>query len=133
MRAKVRQRPTIEVSSAATGEGIDRILPAALRLYGRSVAAHLHQAPQHRAAKPRRGAARDRARARKQLSLRYIVQTGVNPPTFRLDVNDKALLTRDYIFWIENRLRRAFDLDGLPADHRGSRAPANLTKSLPGR
>jgi GTP-binding protein len=42
------------------------------------------------------------------------VQTGVNPPTFRLDVNDKGLLTRDYMFWLENRLRRAFDLDGVP-------------------
>jgi GTP-binding protein len=113
VRAKIRQRPTIEVSSAATGEGIDRILPAALRLYGRlsqristkRLNTELRSLADERPG-PRKG--------RKQLSLRYIVQTGINPPTFRLDVNDKALLTRDYIFWIENRLRRAFDLEGLP-------------------
>ena len=43
-----------------------------------------------------------------------MVQTGTMPPTFRLDVNDRALMTRDYGFWLENRIRRAFDLDGVP-------------------
>ena len=32
LRAKSRQRPAIEVCSAATGEGLHRLLPAALRL-----------------------------------------------------------------------------------------------------
>ena len=113
VRAKVRQRPPIEVSSAATGEGIDRLLPAALRLHARlseristkRLNTELRKLAEERPG-PRKGARR--------LSLRYLVQTSVNPPTFRLDVNDKALLTRDYIFWLENRLRRAFDLDGVP-------------------
>ncbi len=113
VRAKVRQRPTIEVSSATTGEGIDRILPAALRLYERlsqristkKLNTELRALAEERPG-PRKG--------NRRLSMRYIAQTGINPPTFRLDVNDKALLTRDYIFWVENRLRRAFDLEGLP-------------------
>ena len=42
------------------------------------------------------------------------MQTGTAPPVFRLEVNDRALLTRDYGFWLENRLRRRFDLDGVP-------------------
>lgn len=113
VRAKVRQRPPIEVSSAATGEGIDRLIPAALRLHARlseristkRLNTELRKLAEERPG-PRKGARR--------LSLRYLVQTSINPPTFRLDVNDKALLTRDYIFWLENRLRRAFDLDGVP-------------------
>ena len=42
------------------------------------------------------------------------MQTGERPPTFRLDVNDRSLMTRDYGFWLENRLRQRFDLDGVP-------------------
>ena len=29
-------------------------------------------------------------------------------------MNDRSLMTRDYGFWLENRLRRRFDLDGVP-------------------
>jgi len=50
----------------------------------------------------------------RRLSLRYLVQTGVAPPTFRLDVNDRSLMRREYGFWIENRLRERFGLDGVP-------------------
>ena len=113
VRAKVRQRPPIEISSAATGEGVDRLIPAALRLHARlseristkKLNTELRKLAEERPG-PRKGP--------RQLSLRYLVQTGINPPRFRLDVNDKGLLTRDYIFWLENRLRRAFDLDGIP-------------------
>jgi len=112
-RAKSRQRPPIEVCSAVTGEGLHRLLPAALRLYDRS-AAHIATHALNEALRdladqrpaPRRGGRR--------LSVRYLVQTGTAPPVFRLEVNDRALLTRDYGFWLENRLRQRFDLDGVP-------------------
>lgn len=113
VRAKVRQRPPIEVSSAATGEGIDRIIPAALRLHAKLS----QRISTKRLNTELRALAEERPGPRKgprRLSLRYLVQTGINPPTFRLDVNDKALLTRDYIFWLENRLRRALDMEGVP-------------------
>jgi GTPase len=115
LRSKSRQRPPIEVCSAATGEGLHRLLPAALRLEERSRSRlstrQLNQALRELAAErpgPRKG--------QRRLSLRYLVQTGEAPPTFRLDVNDRALMTRDYGFWLENRLRQRFDLDGVPLD-----------------
>jgi GTP-binding protein len=105
LRAKSRQRPPVEVASAVTGE--------ALRLEGRARSRvptrELNQALRELAAErpgPRKG--------RRRLSLRYLVQTGEAPPTFRLDVNDRSLMTRDYGFWLENRLRQRFDLDGVP-------------------
>lgn len=112
-RAKTRQRPAIEVCSAVTGEGLHRLLPAALRLYERyssRISTHelntlLRELAEERQGPRRRGG---------QLSLRYLVQTSTAPPTFRLEVNDSSLLTRDYGFWIENRLRRRFDLEGIP-------------------
>jgi GTP-binding protein len=113
LRAKSRQRPAIEVCSAETGEGLHRLLPAALRLEERRRARiptrELNQALRELAAErpgPRKG--------QKRLSLRYLVQTGEAPPVFRLDVNDRSLMTRDYGFWLENRLRQRFDLDGVP-------------------
>jgi GTPase len=113
LRAKSRQRPPVEVASAVTGEGLHRLLPAALRLEERSRARvstrELNEALRELAAErpgPRKG--------RRRLSLRYLVQTAEAPPTFRLDVNDRSLMTRDYGFWLENRLRQRFDLDGVP-------------------
>jgi GTP-binding protein len=113
LRAKSRQRPAIEVCSAETGEGLHRILPAALRLEERRRARiatrELNQAIRELATErpgPRKG--------NRRLSLRYLVQTGEAPPTFRLDVNDRSLMTRDYGFWLENKLRQRFDLDGVP-------------------
>jgi GTP-binding protein len=113
LRAKSRQRPPVEVCSAVTGEGLHRLLPAALRLYERRAARigtrELNEAIRELSEErpgPRRG--------RRRLSLRYLVQVDDAPPTLRLDVNDRTLVTRDYGFWLENRLRRRFDLDGVP-------------------
>lgn len=115
LRSKSRQRPPIEVCSAATGEGLHRLLPAALRLeerYRSRISTHaLNEALRELVAErpgPRSG--------QRRLSLRYLVQTGEAPPRFRLDVNDRTLMTRDYGFWLENRLRQRFDLDGVPVD-----------------
>lgn len=113
LRSKSRQRPPLEVCSAQTGEGLHRLLPAAMRLEeryrSRASTRDLNELLRALAAErpgPRRGPRR--------LSLRYLVQTGEAPPTFRLDVNDRSLMTRDYGFWIENRLRQHLDLDGVP-------------------
>jgi GTP-binding protein len=113
LRAKSRQRPPVEVASAATGEGLHRILPAALRLEGR----YRSRVPTRELNTALRELAAERPGPRKgnrRLSLRYLVQTAEAPPTFRLDVNDRTLMTRDYGFWLENRLRQRFDLDGVP-------------------
>jgi GTPase len=113
LHAKSRQRPPLEVCSALTGEGLHRLLPAALRLYERRSA----RIPTHALNEALRELAEERPGPRqgnRRLSLRYLVQTDVAPPTLRLEVNDRSLLTRDYGFWLENRLRRRFDLEGVP-------------------
>jgi GTP-binding protein len=38
----------------------------------------------------------------------------VRPPRFRIFVNDPGLMTRDYGYWVENRLRQQFALAGVP-------------------
>jgi GTP-binding protein len=36
------------------------------------------------------------------------------PPRFRIFVNDRGLVTRDYGYWVENELRARFGLEGIP-------------------
>lgn len=113
LRAKSRQRPPLEVCSTVTGEGLHRLLPAALRLEGR----YRSRSSTHELNELLRGLAAERPgprRGPRRLSLRYLVQTSEAPPHFRLEVNDRSLMTRDYGFWLENRLRQALGLDGVP-------------------
>ena len=44
----------------------------------------------------------------------YMAQIGVKPPRFSIQVNSRARLTRDYAYFVENRLRERYGLDGIP-------------------
>ncbi len=54
------------------------------------------------------------SRSGKRLNLLYATQTGVRPPRYRFFVNDPGLITRDYAYWVENRLRERFEMQGVP-------------------
>lgn len=115
VRRKSRQHPPIIACSAVTGEGLDRIVPAALRLYEKShtrLSTHDLNTALRELAEERPGP----RKGKRRLSMRFLVQTGIGPPVFRLEVNDRSLMTRDYGFWLENRLRERFDLAGVPVD-----------------
>ena len=43
----------------------------------------------------------------KRLKMYYIAQFGTSPPRFAIEVNDRTLMTRDFGFFVENRLRAA--------------------------
>lgn len=50
----------------------------------------------------------------KKLRIFYTTQSGVTPPTFVLFVNDITLMTDNYLRYLENNLRKAFDFSGTP-------------------
>jgi GTP-binding protein len=54
------------------------------------------------------------ARNSKRLNLLYGTQVSARPPRFRFFVNDPGLVTRDYGYWVENRVRERFELAGVP-------------------
>ena len=54
------------------------------------------------------------SRKGKRLNLLYGTQVTTRPPRFRVFVNDPGLVTRDYGYWVENRLRERFGLEGVP-------------------
>ena len=43
-----------------------------------------------------------------------MTQIGVRPPRFALQVNSRARVTRDYAYFLENRLRARYGMDGVP-------------------
>ena len=50
----------------------------------------------------------------KRLKIYFVSQTGVNPPKFTLNVNDKGLIHFSYERYLENTLRENFNLEGTP-------------------
>jgi GTPase len=44
----------------------------------------------------------------------YMTQTGERPPRFSIQVNSRERVTRDYAYFIENRLRARYGMDGVP-------------------
>jgi len=50
----------------------------------------------------------------KKLRIFYSTQTGVTPPTFVLFVNDINLMENNYLRYLENNIRKAFNFEGTP-------------------
>ena len=49
-----------------------------------------------------------------RLKLLYAAQIGERPPRFAIQVNSRQRVTRDYAYFVENRLRARFGMDGVP-------------------
>lgn len=55
------------------------------------------------------------SKGRKILRMKYMTQTGTCPPRFTLFVNHPDLINDSFERFLENRLRKSFDLVGTPA------------------
>ncbi len=109
----LRQRPPLAAVSAKTGRGITRLLDRIVELYGKHTA-RLATAELNRFLGELREQRPGPSKNGRRLNLLYGTQVSVRPPRFRLFVNDPGLLTRDYGYWVENRLREQFGLGGVP-------------------
>ncbi len=54
------------------------------------------------------------AKRGRRLRMYYMAQFQTSPPRFAVQVNDRALVTRSYAYFLENRLRQRWKLDGVP-------------------
>jgi GTP-binding protein len=99
--------------SAKTGRGLERLLDGVEALFakhtGRITTAALNRALAE--LREARSAPQERGR---RLNMLYGAQVSTRPPRFRISVNDPRLVTRDYAYWVENELRRRFELQGVP-------------------
>ena len=110
---KLRQRPAMVTTSALTGRNVDRLLDAIEELFGRHTSRVGTGALNRAMAEI--GAARETPRqGRRKLNVLYATQYRTRPPRFRIVVNDRSLVTRDYAYFVENQLRRRLGLEGTP-------------------
>ena len=113
LERRLRQRPSLIAVSAHSGRGVGRLLDEVERLFDR-YAGRIPTAELNRALRELREARQPPSRNGKRLNLLYGAQVRTRPPRFRIHVSDPRLVTRDYGYWIENELRRRFDLEGVP-------------------
>jgi GTPase len=115
---KLRLRPRVLTTSAKSGRNVSRLLAEAIALGDRRRAriptpelnrflAEVVQARQPPVG-TRRGSSQHR------LKLIYMTQIGTAPPRFAIQVNSRERVTRDYAYFVENRLRARYGMDGVP-------------------
>jgi GTPase len=110
---KLRQRPQVMAVSAKTGRGLKRLVAEALWLADRS--AQWIPTPELNRFVSDIQAIREPAAVRgKRLRIYYMSQYETKPPRFAIQVNNRALVTRDYAYFLENRLRERYRLEGVP-------------------
>jgi GTPase len=117
---RARLRPELVTLSALTGRGIKRVIAKALDLADR--ARTRIPTPDLNRFIADIQATRSPPNVRgKRLKLIYMTQYETRPPRFVIQVNDRGALTRDYGFFIENRLRERYGMEGVPLviDYRG--------------
>ena len=115
---KLRLRPRVLTTSAKTGRHLERLLVEAVTLADRRRARiptpKLNRFLAEVVAARQPPAARGSNRQQRRLKLLYMAQTGEAPPRFSIQVNSRGLVTREYGYYIENRLRERYGLDGVP-------------------
>jgi GTP-binding protein len=110
---RLRLRPEVVAISAKTGRGVQRLMAKTLDLADRSQQ-RIPTSELNRFVSDIQAARQPAAVRGKRLRLLYMTQFETRPPRFSIQVSDKGLLTRDYGFFLENRLRERYGLEGVP-------------------
>jgi GTPase len=110
---KLRQRPRALAVSAVTGRGLEHVLQLVTDLQSRYTA-HIPTGALNRALSVITEQRTMPGKGRRKLKLYYISQFQTAPPRFAVAVNDRDLVTREFGFYVENRLREALSYEGVP-------------------
>ncbi|MFZ0887749.1 MAG: ribosome biogenesis GTPase Der, partial [Candidatus Binataceae bacterium] len=117
-------------TSALTGDGVDRILPAALEA-GDAFRSTLQTSPLNRILAQATAAMDPPIVDRHRLNLMYVTQVGSSPPRFRFFCNLERDIPAHYIRFLEGRFRTAFELRGTPIRFEFRKAPGSRPGSRP--
>jgi GTPase len=110
---KLRQRPRVLAVSAETGRGLKRLVSEALGLAERA-SERIPTPELNRFLSDLQSLRQPPAKGGKRLRMYYMSQFETSPPRFAVQINDRALVTRDYAYFLENRLRERYKLEGVP-------------------
>ncbi|MBI4161130.1 MAG: 50S ribosome-binding GTPase [Acidobacteria bacterium] len=121
----LRGKPPILLVSALSGRGVDRILSTALRL-ARLNCRRVPARSLHRFLEEVRG-----QRGGDRRIVRHAVQVGIRPPRF-LFLYTAARIPEGFAAFLENRLRRRFQLEEVPLRVHFRRAAGARGRARPG-
>jgi GTP-binding protein len=110
---KLRLRPPLLACSALTGRGVDVVLREAAALAKRS-ADRIPTPELNRFVSAVVAERPPPQRHGRRLRLYYAAQVGRRPPRIAIQCNDRRLISRSWAFHLENRLREAYSLQGVP-------------------
>jgi GTPase len=110
---RVRQRPPVLACSALSGRGVTKVLERAIALADKR-ADRIPTPELNRFLADVVATRPPTAKRGRRLRLYYAAQVGRRPPRFAIQVNDRRLITRDWAFYFENRLREAYGFEGVP-------------------
>jgi GTP-binding protein len=110
---KLRQRPQVLAVSAQSGRGLKRLVAEALSLADRS-SQWIPTPELNRFLGDLQNLREPPAVRGKRLKMYYMAQFETNPPRFAIQVNNRGQVTRDYAYFLENRLRERYGLQGVP-------------------
>ena len=113
VKRKLRLRPKVLTVSAVSGRNVDRLLKEALMLGDRmgtriptpQLNRFLSEVAAEKQAPSKQG---------HRMRMLYMSQYETRPPRFSIQVNNRDKLTRDYAYFVENRLRARYGFDGIP-------------------
>jgi len=118
VRARLERRtrldPPIVVCSAKTGRAVPELLRAAVALADRRATRIPTPELNRFLADVVSRTPPPAKRGGRRLRVYYIAQVETAPPRFKAQVNDRRLISRDWAYHLENRLRAAYQLQGVP-------------------
>jgi GTP-binding protein len=123
---KLRLRPRVLTASATTGRNVQRLTGEVIAL-GDRMRQRIPTPELNRFLSETLDARQPPAVRGHRLKMLYMSQFETRPPRFAIQVNSRARLTRDYAYFVENRLRARFGFDGIPLiidfkEHRSKRS-----------
>jgi GTP-binding protein len=110
---KLRLRPAVVTCSATRGRNVAKLLPKALELADRA-AERIPTPELNRFVAEVVARTPPPSRRGRRLRLYYAAQVGERPPRIAIQVNDRRLIARDWAYHLENRMREAYGLEGVP-------------------
>jgi GTP-binding protein len=110
---KLRLRPAVVTCSALRGRNVAKLLPKALELADRA-AERIPTPELNRFVAEVVARTPPPSRRGRRLRLYYAAQVGERPPRVAIQVNDRRLITRDWAYHLENRMRETYGLEGVP-------------------
>ena len=110
---KLRLRPAVVTCSAKYGRNVPALLPRALQLADRA-AERIPTPELNRFVSDVVAKTPPPSRRGRRLRLYYAAQVGERPPRVAIQVNDRKLIVRDWAYHLENRMREAYGLEGVP-------------------